>query len=271
MIRYLVAAIIATIPSLVLAWGPLGHKAVGEIAAKHLTPETAKKVKDILGDLSLSDSAVWADTIRGNPQQYAYTFPWHFMEIPANENRQDVEHADNHDNVYGAIDRFLLNLSDPVAVHDTDQLDSLKFLVHFVGDIHQPLHVGNGLDRGGNECTILWNGKRLNLHRIWDTEILEAETSDLERLVAIVDKDASIPKTMDVADWAMESRAITDTIYPGVSSKPFVLPAYCRANQGQSNIPKLGDAYAKQFKGIAQERLRLAGRRLAQLLNEHLK
>ncbi len=156
-----------------LAWGPEGHAVVADIAQTHLIPAAQAKLKTLLGlegRSELDEISAWADEAR---LKMPDTAPWHFVNIPLQENRYRAE-RDCRDNncVVAKIVEFSQRLAD-TGVADSERLAALKWLVHFVGDIHQPLHAEDNQDRGGNDVLLALHGKSTNLHSIWDAAILE--------------------------------------------------------------------------------------------------
>ena len=151
------------------AWGPIGHRVVGEIAYKNLSYFTKKKVEKILSGESMAKASTWADEIKSDPAQYRHTFDWHYMSWTSGES--DYEYKEGSGKLKIAIDEQSKILkSDSSSVRD--KLFALRFLIHLIGDLHQPLHVGNGHDRGGNDCKVFYHSEKTNLHRLWDEDII---------------------------------------------------------------------------------------------------
>lgn len=196
------------------AWGPTGHRAVGRIAERHLAPETAREVAAILGPERLAYVGTWADDIRSDPA-WAKAETWHYVTIPAGQTYATSKKNEAGD-VLEAIARFERVLADRAAPR-LERQQALKWLVHFVGDIHQPMHVGAREDRGGNEVVVIWFGEPSNLHAVWDSGIidkLELTSTELAEKVDVAGPEqvrawqASTP-----LQWAEESRAAADPAY----------------------------------------------------------
>ncbi|MFW2404060.1 MAG: S1/P1 nuclease [Gammaproteobacteria bacterium] len=151
------------------AYGPTGHRIIGEIAEAYLCADAATEIRLMLGGESLADAGLWADRIRGNPD-WRYTSPWHYLNVG---DHAPIERASGRDrgDVLWAIRRFRAEFADR-SVSPRHRAEALRFLVHFIGDVHQPLHVGREDDRGGNEITVMLGGKRTNLHALWDAQAL---------------------------------------------------------------------------------------------------
>jgi hypothetical protein len=165
--RLAIVLIVATlVPAQAFAWGSEGHRIIAEIAEQHLQPETARQIRDLLAienETSLAHVANWADQIR--PQR-PETASWHFVDIPITAPGYDRSRDCAGDNcVVAKIDQFTDELRNP-ALAPRQRLEALKFVVHFVGDLHQPLHASDNNDRGGNEVHVTFQGHRTNLRLI---------------------------------------------------------------------------------------------------------
>jgi hypothetical protein len=162
-----------------LAWGRQGHIIVAEIAEQYLEIKTVKQVRDLLAlqnVATLADVSIWADQIR---LQRPETAPWHYVNIPGHVPPGEpsayvfARDCPRGDCVVGKIDDFVRVLGASQSSSASERLEALKFIVHFVADIHQPLHCIKD-NRGGNEIRVVSNGKPANLHTVWDTSILAA-------------------------------------------------------------------------------------------------
>jgi hypothetical protein len=209
-----VSSLLAVLASPALAWGPLGHRAVGRIAERHLAPETARQVAALLGPERLTYVGSWADDIRSDPA-WAKAESWHWVTIQAGQTYAESKKNPAGD-VIEAIARFERILADPAAPK-VERQQALKWLVHLVGDIHQPLHVGRGDDRGGNEVVVLWFGEPSNLHSVWDSGLIgRAELSSTELAEKVDIATAEEVKAWQAStplDWAGESSASLDKLY----------------------------------------------------------
>ena len=232
MLRLLIyISLIAAAPSSALAWGSEGHRIIAEIAEQYLQPETARQVRDLLAienDTSLADVATWADQIR---RQRSETAPWHFVDIPISAPAYDpARDCPRGDCVVAKIEQLTTTLGDRAAA-PRDRLEALKFVVHFVGDIHQPLHASDNNDRGGNGVRVEFMGRRTNLHAVWDTGILAPAVNGDERAYAldlakqITPADVSAWQTGTPEQWANESHAIAVKVIYGELWHRGTLPA----------------------------------------------
>lgn len=231
-------------------WGQIGHYVTGEIAEYHLNDLAKARVNNILGDRSIAVSTVWMDDIRSDDN---YDFDtWHYVTIPDGE-EYDPEIQDEGGDIIRALETLITELKegDLTAEKETEKL---KLVIHLIGDIHQPLHVGTGDDRGGNDVRLQWFGDDSNLHRVWDSEMIESfqlsytELSD-ELNTATADQ-INVWQSNSVRDWAYESMEYRDEVYD--------LPDSMR----------LSYEYRYYKKGIIYKRLLQAGVRIAGVLNE---
>ena len=261
MLRLLIyITLIIAAPASALAWGSEGHRIIAEIAKQHLEPATAKQVRDLLAiedDTSLADVANWADQVR---RQRPETASWHFVDIPIAAAEYDAARDCVGGNcVVAKIEEFaakLQNRSLPVR----ERLEALKFVVHFVGDLHQPLHASDNDDRGGNEVRVQFLGHRTNLHAVWDIGILAPAVNGDERSYAlnldrkITANDTTAWQTATPEQWANESHSIAVKLIYGRL-----------AHSGT-----LSDDYGRVVLPVIEQQLEKAGIRLAAILNNEL-
>lgn len=261
-------AFMAPAPS--LAWGPTGHEVVAYIAEDNLTPAARAAVAGILpAGEDLADVANWADEIR---EERKSTAPWHFIDLP---DRQKISETDENNFCPGSgcvVDQIE---GDEKELTSTSQgraarFEALKFLVHFVGDIHQPLHCDDDSDRGGNEKVVRFKtpgrrgrGSRIKLHALWD-HLIETKPKEDPRALAsklelkITTTDKTNWSSSSPEDWAFESYEIAKTkIYPGFNPGP-----------GDYSETALPVSYYYQMRPIMDEQLEKAGIRLAVVLNK---
>ena len=150
------------------AWGKTGHRIVGEIAETYLTKNAKDQIKKLMGHHDISRMTVWADEIKSDPE-WKHANNWHWCTIPDNEKYIKGKYDGL---AVEKLKEFITTLKTKKSTPQDKQI-ALKFLVHIVGDLHQPLHVGNGKDRGGNSIRLKWFGESTNLHSIWDTKLID--------------------------------------------------------------------------------------------------
>lgn len=272
----LIAAALTLAPAVAFAWASLGHALVGELAQRQLNPKARAEVALLLAgeqDPTLAGIASWADALRDkDPERFRATSRWHY--INARNGGCDFDLArDCPDGacVVGALDRQLAILGDRKQPLEARR-DALKFVVHLVGDEHQPLHAGNRLDSGGNRFQIslttpiapeAYARNRYvdgvmgtNLHSVWDYYLLASRGLSLQAYADAI--GTGTPSAQAQAgtplDWAEASCKLIDQagIYP------------------PDDQHKMDQAYLDKFRPLAEARVQLAGQRLAQLLNQTL-
>jgi hypothetical protein len=265
-----IAALLAFLSAQLPAWSTKGHAIVADIATLHLTPATRKNLKLLLGKNSLASIASWADAIRSDQPE---TFAWHFVDIPRDaesfsperdcyrpQDRGPAAQTDHHNCIVDRIEMFRQTLGNANAP-ERDRLIALMFLVHFVGDLHQPLHAIDDA-RGGNDVKLRIFGSDLcgnnpcNLHGAWDYSLIEhtglSEEKYVLRLQNLIRSGRLEEKAGGTpADWANESKR--EALQVWVQNGGAIDESYYRMN-----IP------------VVDERLALAGLRLAALLNDTL-
>jgi hypothetical protein len=200
-------------------WGPEGHALVARLATAHLTPAAAASVREILGrNATLASISSWADQVRGQRQQ---TGPWHYIDIPIDHRHLDMTRdCPKNDCVIVKIETFRSVVADRGAVPE-QRKEALMFLVHFIGDMHQPLHSADNKDRGGNEVHLEFAGRNTNLHSLWDGGLLgRIDSGSEDALFADLSKDLTKSRAKKwgkgrVRDWAEQSHAVAIKIVYG--------------------------------------------------------
>lgn len=239
-----------------MAWGPEGHRLVAHLAEGMLTPAAAARVQATLGPgETIASMASWADDVRPSRRE---TEPWHFVDIPIDSAGLDMQRdCARGDCVLGKIAEFRRLWRDPAAGPQTRR-EALLFLVHFVGDMHQPLHCANHRDRGGNDVHVLFFGHPMNLHRVWDSGLLgrlPPEDQLFRELSAAITPERRAEWSRGtVDDWAAESFAAARRVVYGD------LPS--------GGEPSLGAAYEHSADPVLEQQIEKAGVRLAAILNE---
>jgi hypothetical protein len=237
-------------------WGSEGHMIVAQIAQNNLTPKAQAAVAKILNNQTLASVANWADTIKNN-QEWAHTKSWHFADIPDGEDYSTAEHNQDGD-VVGAITEMVKTLNS--RTDDITKENALKFLVHFAGDIHQPLHVGRPEDRGGNDIRISYEGKNSNLHALWDSLMIGKASMGY----------------VEYANWLESGKAVAPY---DLASFPFstIISEDMSARSEIYNISldsgpiKVTAAYYNRNVDLMNRQLLTGGKRLATLLNSIFK
>ena len=255
--RFLVVGFLFAVSVVLISWGVTGHRTIGRIAENHLMPKALAGVRDLLGSETLADVSTWADEIRGQ-EKYRQTGPWHYINLPLglshDQFKQRVENM-LEANVYSELGRQMQMITDKTVSRE-QKIEALKFVVHFVGDLHQPMHVSRAEDKGGNTIQLNYDGKGTNLHSLWDSKLIEHSGMDYEQLAATCDHatPAQIRQWQSdpVIKWMWESYQITTKLYAEVDTM-----------SGRS----IGDDYYAAHWPIITQRLEQGGIRLAGLLN----
>ena len=209
-------ALFVSISTFVFPWGMTGHRVIGEVAENNLTDKAKLKVKSILKGRSLAEVSNWMDNIKSD-RSYDSLRNWHWVTIPDGETYETSKKEPKGDAVAG-IEHVIKGLKSGELDKKKEE-EYLKILVHLVGDLHQPLHVGNGTDRGGNEVKVEWFWRSSNLHRVWDSEMIDGKKYSYTELAKIVDNpynkltSFNELKSLDVREWANEAMQYRKQIY----------------------------------------------------------
>lgn len=245
--------LLLTLPATAFGWGQKGHDVTAFIAEKHLTPAAKAACDKLFEGKSIVYWANWADNACHTPE-YAYTQTWHYRNVDAGCDYDKFPRNDKGD-VTTAIKGQYKTLSNPESSFEEKQL-ALKLLVHFVGDIHQPMHMGHLSDRGGNDIKLKYFFKDKNLHSIWDTDLVESAhnwtyTEWQYQIDRASDSEiAEIISTSDPDDWGRETIKYATSIYDSTPEN--------------SNI---SFDYIAEWTPVIEQQLLKGGLRLAHLLN----
>lgn len=236
------------------SWGKTGHRVVAEIAQRNLNSEAKKGIKDLLGDEDLARVANYPDEIRSD-RKYDYTGSWHYVSIPT-----DKTYFDQKRNKDGDVIETLFRMDETLRDSKKSKEEkafALKFMVHLMGDVHQPLHVGLAEDRGGNNVRVKWFKDPSNLHEIWDEKIIDFQQLSYTEYTTFLNHYSKAEKTDLIKgtfmDWAKESQELRSVVYDTGGSE------------------NLSYEYNFKSKPVIEERLRKAGIRLASVLNNIFK
>lgn len=232
------------------AWGATGHRATGQIAEQYLTAKAKKKLEALMGQESLAIASTWMDEIRSDTS-YRFATTWHYTTIPDGKKYEDVA-AKPDGKIIEKIEKFISDLKGG-KLSKKQELEELKMLIHLVGDIHQPLHVGRPGDKGGNDIKVKWFRRETDLHSVWDSEMINGSQLSYTELAASLGKPekATVKKwqSATVRDWAHESMTYRDQVY----------------DIGDGN---LWYEYSYTHWAIVKQRVLQAGIRLAGVLNQ---
>jgi len=201
------------------AWGQTGHRVTGEIAELYLNEDAKQAILAILDNETLAEASTYADEMRSNPDHFwqKVAGPFHYVTVPAGKKYADVGAPEQGDSVT-ALRQFTATLKDSDASKADKQL-ALRMIIHIIGDLHQPLHAGNGTDRGGNDVKVEFFWEDSNLHRVWDSGLIDRKQlsyTEWTKFLApkISQEQAKAWHTTDPLVYIQESAEIRDTIYP---------------------------------------------------------
>lgn len=240
-----------------MAWGMLGHRIVGQIADSYLSKKAKKEIFKILGNESVAITSNWADFVKSDPA-YNYLYNWHFINFNSGLTQQQFQSyldSDTATNAYTKINFMVAELKKKDLAPDKKLL-YLRMLIHIVGDIHQPLHVGRLEDRGGNNVKVLWFRDSSNLHSVWDDKLINLQQLSYTEYAAAINHTTKEQVTQlqseSLGIWLFQSYQLAQGIY------------------GDIKIPNqaLDYKYNYNYLGILNDQLLKGGVHLAGLLNE---
>ncbi len=249
-------ALIAYLPLNAAAWGQTGHRVVGQIADYYLTAKARKAVKQVLGEESLAICSNWPDFIKSDTS-YNYLSSWHYVNIPGGLDQNGVFNfldTDKEANVYNKIPEMIAILKNKQSTVDQQRM-AMRLLVHFLGDIHQPMHTARREDLGGNKVNVTWFGQRSNLHRVWDEELIDRQQLSYTEYAAAINH----PTKEQFTKWSHDS--LKETVYESYQA--------CNKIYDQTKADdKLGYRYNFDFIDLLNQQLLKGGVRLAQIIND---
>lgn len=198
-----------------LAWGQKGHDVTCAIAEKHLTKRAKRHIKKVLEGKSIVYWANWLDNASHTPE-YEHTKTWHYKNVNADQTYDEVPPFKDGD-VVVAINEQISKLKSGTLTHEEEAL-ALKMLIHFLGDIHQPMHLGHKTDYGGNRVHIFFFKEETNLHTIWDTDLVESAhkwtyTEWVDQIDRINRKERKALEQGTADDWARETYQYAKQVY----------------------------------------------------------
>jgi nuclease S1 len=242
------------------AWGPQGHRVIARVAEERLSPAARAGIRELLVPPdTLPDIADWAD--KEGHDAVPGSAKWHFINVPIGDAHFDPRLIRDDNNVVVKIKQYRKVLTDrSKPKHDRQR--ALLFLVHFVADIHQPLHVGDHDDHGGNDTQIQFFNEGTNLHRLWDSDLIHRIGGDDRSWASRIDREIT-PDTIrewsrgSVDDWADETLQVAKIAYRPLDDAPRIIPRGF----------KLGESYLDRAEPILKGQLARASIRLANELN----
>ena len=249
----LIIGVVATAMSFqVLSWGQTGHRVTGAIAERYLTPEAQLAIGQLLSNEGLAEASTYADEMKSHPSEFwnKTANPWHYVNVFDGKTYSDVP-PPPEGNAVTALEMFSTQLVDKQSSLTEKQL-ALRFIVHIIGDLHQPFHAGNGTDRGGNDVKLKFFWEDSNLHRVWDSGLIDRQklsyTEWTNKLSSkISSQQAKEWMQIDPKVWIAESAKVRAGLYPAKD--------------------KISWDYQYQTIPIVKRRLQMGGVRIAAYLN----
>ena len=237
----------------VMAWGKTGHRVVGYVAQQHLTKNASDNIDKILSKFSLEMSGNYLDFIRADTA-YKFMGSWHYVSIPDGKRYEDTEPNEKGDVIW-AIETIIEELKSKKFKIVKDEEFAILALVHLIGDLHQPLHVGLAEDRGGNSIKVEWFGESTNLHHVWDSEIVDDQQLSYTEWGNHINRRVDATQvnkwqSTSVRDWAHESQDLRAACYDF------------------GDYVNLKYDYSFRHLATVEKRLEQAGVRLAGVLNQ---
>lgn len=245
------------LPANLQAWSMTGHRVIAEIAQQNIQPKTNKKINSLLDGLPMAYWANWSDFIKSDKEgEWDHTHTWHYVNAPDNLSKNDfIAYIKKvkEDNIYSEIPKLVKVIQDNVSSPEQKRV-SLIFLIHLMGDIHQPMHVGRKEDLGGNKIFVLWFDEPSNLHAVWDDKLISYEKysyTEYANILNVLTKDQKKAlRKGSLEDWLFESYTYANEIYSSVSDGD-----------------KLMYEYSYKYKSVLELQLQRGGLRLAAVLD----
>ncbi|MEP1384172.1 MAG: S1/P1 nuclease [Paraglaciecola sp.] len=252
----ILGVIVAVMSFQALSWGQIGHRVTGTIAENYLTAEAKLVIATILPNETLAEASTWPDEMRSNPSEFwkKTAGPYHYVTIPDGKTYGEVGAPEQGDG-FSALQAFTKQLKSDKTTIEQKQL-ALRFIIHIIGDLHQPFHAGNGTDRGGNDVKLKFFWQDSNLHRVWDSGLIDSQQLSYTEWSAILLAKISKQQAQQWMDvdphiWIAESAKLRAKLYP--------------------DSDEISWDYQYQNLPIVKERLQMGGVRIAAYLNELFK
>ena len=256
---FLSLALLAVLPLRLWAWGVEGHRAIGNIAEHYLTDKARREVAALLGTQTLTLVSTSPDEMRALPE-YKETGPWHFVNTPLglpHDQYVSAIKAQPEANAYNVLLLKIKAMHDPALTRE-QRAEALIYVVHLVGDIHQPLHTGRAEDQGGNKILVTYRGQPTNLHALWDSGLLDYQgltyTEMGAQYSAVPAPQRKAWQASEPTEWLFESYTLATQLYAEVAQNPSPDFRYYPAHADALKL-----------------RIQQAGIRLAGVLNEAFK
>ncbi|RYY29925.1 MAG: S1/P1 Nuclease [Chitinophagaceae bacterium] len=254
---FVLILLMAFVPFESKAWGVLGHRVIGEIAALHLNAKAKKEIQKILGNESVAMASNWGDFIKSDTA-YDYLYNWHFVNINEKftyEQFADYLARDTAVDAYTKLTMMIDSLKSGKLSAEKKKL-YLRMVIHIAGDLHQPMHVARLSDLGGNRVRVQWFNQPSNLHRLWDEQLIEFQQLSYTEYVKAINfttkQQRQTWQQQSIPEWLFETYTHCQHIYAGIKEEN----------------PKLSYRYNFDYVEILNSQLLKGGIRLAGILND---
>ena len=258
--KTLVTIALFYLPFQSMAWGLLGHRIVGQVAESYLTPKAKAAVLKILGTESMAMAANWADFVKSD-STFNYLDTWHYINVKGGLSKEEFNAVISNDtltNAYTKINFLVKELKNKKLSQELKVI-YLKLLIHIVGDVHQPMHVGRPDDRGGNSIKVLWFNTPYNLHSVWDSYFINFQqlsyTEYAESINHVTPALKAAWQKEPIAEWLYQSYQVAEKLYADITQPD----------------QKLGYDYNFKYLAVLNRQLLKGGVHLAGLLNQIFK
>lgn len=248
----IVGVVAAAMSFQALSWGQTGHRVTGAIAEQYLTPEAQLAISQLLNNEDLAEASTYADEMRSHPSEFwnKTANPWHYVNVFDGKSYTDVA-PPPEGNAITALEMFTKQLKNQQSSLAEKQL-ALRFIVHIIGDLHQPFHAGNGTDKGGNDVKLKFFWEDSNLHRVWDSGLIDRQQLSYTEWTTILTRKISEQQAkqwmeVDPKIWIAESARVRINLYP--------------------DSDEISYDYQYQNLPLVKQRLQMGGVRIAAYLN----
>lgn len=201
-----------------IAWGTEGHRIAGQIAESYLTLKARKAIREILGYESIAIASNWADFIKSDPA-YSYLSTWHYIDFDKVYTYPEMQDYLNHDTNVDAYTKlqFLIAELKKKDLSKENKLLYLKMLIHIAEDVHQPMHAAHTDDKGGNDFKVNWFSNPVNLHSVWDTQLIEFQQLSYTEYTTSINHTTAQQRAewqrAPISQWLFESNQIAEKLY----------------------------------------------------------
>ncbi|UOB19120.1 S1/P1 nuclease [Abyssalbus ytuae] len=253
LINKIVIVLLALNINSIYAWGPTGHRVIGKIATENISGRTKRIIAGLLDNESLAAASTFADEIKADTR-YKMFYPWHYVNFEPGQQYNPEKRPTEGDLIFG-INKCIDVLKNKNSKRE-DKVFYLKMLIHFIGDLHQPLHVGKAEDQGGNLIKLHWFKEDSNLHKVWDIDMIEqynmSYTELADELISGTPKDKiKNYRQGHIMDWVYESKNLAGKVYASVNDNDHI--SY---------------SYQYEYFPVVKDQLIKGGVRLAKILDE---